>query len=135
LKALESRRILPLDPGSVKAILESKGEKTAGEIQENDRQIRLKEEDIAEGNAQKVDFQMIREVLKNFTEVFVELSPYERQQTVRSLIEHAVYTDSEVRIALDTGTYIAPMKKGSQKVLSGTPIRRGGWDPNPRPPA
>jgi hypothetical protein len=110
-----------LDSGSAKAVLESKGEAIAREIEEIDKQIKLKEEEIAKQNTKEVDFQMIREGLINFADIFGDLSPYEQQQTVRYLVDHVVYTDSEMRIALDTGTYISATKRGvSESVL---------WDP------
>lgn len=55
---------------------------------------------------------MIKEVLRNFSQEFSGLSPYEHQQTVRSPVDHVVYTDSEMRIALDTGTHVSATKKG-----------------------
>lgn len=45
-------------------------------------------------------------------------------QTVRDLVDHVVYTDSEMRIALDTGTYIAATIKRAQREFSEPPIRR-----------
>ncbi len=123
-RLFDSTRLL--DKGSVKAILESKGEKLAREIEELDRQIQLKESEIQKENTQKVDFQMVREVLRNFTAVFSELTPHEQQQVVHHLVDHVVYGESEVRIALDTGVYIEPIRKGSHKVFSGTPNQRGG---------
>ena len=38
-------------------------------------------------------------------------------------------------MALDTGTYIAPIKKGSQRVFAATPVQRSGRDSNSQLPA
>jgi hypothetical protein len=95
----------------------------------------MKEEDIGKQNAEKVDYQMVREALTNFDNVFKLLSPYEKQQLVRHVIDHVVYSDTEIRIAIDGGTYVEPIKNGSRRVFSKTPNRRGRRDSNPRPPA
>jgi len=118
-------------------VLESKGEAVAIEIEEVDQQVGLKEDEIAKQNTQKVDFQMIREVLKNFSQVFSDLSPYEQQQTVRYLVDHVIYTDFEMKIALDAGTYVLAIKEGAQREFSEPPIRRAvvdaicSWTNNP----
>jgi site-specific DNA recombinase len=130
---LESAKLL--DPSSVKSVLQERGEKVAKDLEALSHRIEIKEAEIEKQNTQKVDFQMVREVLRNFNEVFSALSPHEQQQIVQYLVDHVDYTEDSVRVALDTGVYIEPIKKGSPKVFSGTPMKRGGRDSNPRPPA
>jgi len=60
-----------------------------------------------------------------YSQVFSDLSPYEQQQTVRYLVDHVVYNDSEMRIALDTGTYVPATKKGAQREFSEPPHPAG----------
>ena len=68
-----------LDQGKIKEMLES-AESTIGmEVTEINNQIGLLEEKIAKVNVTKVDFQMVRETLKNFDTIFGVLSLYEQQ--------------------------------------------------------
>ena len=130
---LQNARLL--DPSSAKSVLQEKGEKVAKELEALNRRIEQKEAEIEKENTQKVDFQMVREVLRNFADVFSGLAPHEQQQIVRYLVDHVDCMEDSFRVALDTGVYIEPIKKGVPKVFSGTPMKRGGRDSNPRPPA
>ncbi len=91
------------------------------EIREIDKRIQMKEEEIAKENTQKVDYQMIREVLGDFTQIFGELTPYDQQQTTRYLIDHVVCSAFEMKIAVDTGVYISAIKRGPTERSLGPP--------------
>lgn len=124
-----------LDTSKVKEILQSRGEGIAEEIQEYDKRIQLKENEISKQNAYRVDSQLVKETLSNFAAVYGNLMPYEQQQVMRYLIDNVQNFEKEVRISFDGGAYIEPIKKGSGKVFFQTPIQRGRRDSNSRPPA
>ncbi len=124
-----------LDATAAKEHLQSKGETIAREISEIDKHMQMKEEEIAKENAEKVDFQLVRETLANFDHVFNLLSPAEQQQLAQHLIDHVISLDTEIRIAIDGGVYVEPIKKGTKREFSKSPVKRGRRGSNPRPSA